>query len=118
MAPAGSASEALLTLGKDLGVFRSLLQALTAGDPDLRLAAPRDRAQQEHLQALLRQYDALQAPASELIEVLGPLAAARLAQSAIVQAAGPARVAVEPLLEYRAGRSIVSLPRRRLVAAA
>ena len=39
MTPAGVSREALVALGKDLSVFRSLLQALSAGDPDLRLSA-------------------------------------------------------------------------------
>ncbi len=109
MTPAGVSRDALVTLGKDLSVFRSLLQALTGGDPDLRLSAPRDRAQQEHLQALLRQYDALQAPASELLEMLQPLASARVAQSAVADAAAPMRIAVQPLLGYPSGRSLLSL---------
>ncbi len=74
----------LVTLGKDLSVFRALLEALIGGSAELRLAPPRDRLQQERLSALLQQFEALQDPAASLLNKLQGLSAARLAQAAIV----------------------------------
>ncbi|MEO8278053.1 MAG: methyl-accepting chemotaxis protein [Ideonella sp.] len=82
----------LVTLGKDLSVFRALLEALITGSAELRLSAPRDRLQQERLAALLKQFELLQDPASSLLNKLQALSAARVAQSAILadsEALGP-----------------------------
>ncbi len=74
----------LVTLGKDLSVFRALLEALIKGSTELRLSAPRDRLQQERLGGLLQQFEALQDPASSLLNKLQGLSSARVAQAAIL----------------------------------
>ncbi len=76
----------LVTLGKDLSVFRALLDALIGGSVELRLSAPRDRLQQERLAGLLRQFEQLQEPAGSLLNKLQGLSAARVAQTALLAA--------------------------------
>ncbi|WP_418319217.1 methyl-accepting chemotaxis protein [Piscinibacter sakaiensis] len=83
MTPAGVDREMLVSLGKDLSVARSLLDALSDGHPGLRLSPPRDRLQRERLAALGERFEALQAPAASLLNMLQQLSAARIAQTAL-----------------------------------
>ncbi len=83
MTPKGVDRQSLMLLGKDLSVARALLEAMINGNVELRLQAPRDRLQKERLANLLQQFESLHQPAAALLNLLQPLAAARIAQTAI-----------------------------------
>ena len=108
MTPNGVSREALLLLGRDLSVFRDLLQALTNGNAELRLSPPRDALVRERLQTLATQFDAVRTPAAVVIGNLPALAQARAAQSALLADAEPLRRGLEDLTQQLAGESAFS----------
>lgn len=86
-----------LLLGKDLSVFRELTLALTLGNPELRLAPPRDAAMRERLDALMQQFEAVRNPGQVVMGNLAPLAQARAAQAALLADSEPLRQRLETL---------------------
>ena len=80
----GVSPEAVFLLGKDLNSFREIAEGLTNGNPDLRLAPPKDGVTKEKLQALLKQYEETRTQAGSILSNLQGLVSAREAQGAIV----------------------------------
>ena len=87
----------MLLLGKDLSVFRELTLALTNGNPELRLAPPRDAALRERLEVLMQQFEAVRNPGQVVLGNLPPLAQARAAQAALLADSEPLRQRLEAL---------------------
>ena len=87
----GVSPEAVFLLGKDLNLFREIVQGLLDGNAELRLAASKDAATRERLQALLRQYELTRTQAGTILGNLQGLVLAREAQAQIVSDSEPLR---------------------------
>jgi twitching motility protein PilJ len=114
----GISREALLLLGKDLSVFGDLVGALINGNADLRLAPPRNPVVLERLQTLQRQFEGLRAPATQLLNSLQAVGAARAAQAAILADSEGLRQGLEGLSQQLANESSFTTAGLAMVALA
>lgn len=95
----GVSPEAVFLLGKDLNTFREITDGLLKGNADLRLPGTRDPATRERLEQLSTLYEQTRKQASTILGSLQGLAAAREAQSGIVQDSEPLRKGLEQVQE-------------------
>ncbi|MBQ0935537.1 methyl-accepting chemotaxis protein [Ideonella paludis] len=95
----GVSPEAVFLLGKDLNTFREITDGLLKGNADLRLPGTRDPATRERLEQLSVLYEQTRKQASTILGSLQGLAAAREAQSGIVQDSEPLRKGLEQVQE-------------------
>ncbi len=93
----GVSPEAVFLLGKDLNTFKEISQGLLTGSTELRLAAAKDPAVKEQLQALIDMYEETRVQASAILSNLQGLVFAREAQGAIIADSEPLRGGLEAL---------------------
>ena len=93
----GVSPEAVFLLGKDLKTFRAISQALLNGSTELRVAAVKDAATKEQVEALIKLYDETSVQAGAILGNLQGLVAAREAQGAIITDSEPLRRDLEAL---------------------
>lgn len=87
----GVSPEAVFLLGKDLNTFKEISQGLLSGSSELRLAASKDAATREQLEALIKMYEETRIQASAILGNLQGLVSAREAQDAIIADSEPLR---------------------------
>mgnify|MGYP000137236501 CR=1 FL=1 len=87
----GVSPEAVFLLGKDLNTFKEISQGLLSGSQELRLAASKDAATREQLDALIKMYEETRVQASAILGNLQGLVSAREAQDAIIADSEPLR---------------------------
>ena len=97
LTPEGVSTEAVFLLGKDLNTFKEISQGLLKGNADFRLAATRDPAVREQLEALDQMFEETRVQAGAILVNLQGLVAAREAQTSIVQDSEPLRKGLEEL---------------------
>lgn len=95
--PEGVSADAALQLGRDLGAFRETLDALLEGSAEQRLPGARDATFRDRLMALRQQFDPLAARATQVLNGLQGLVAAREAQAALVADSEPLRRGLDGL---------------------
>ena len=93
----GVSPEAVFLLGKDLNTFKEISQGLLSGSSELRLAAAKDSAVREQLQALIQMYEETRVQAGAILGNLQGLVSAREAQGAIIADSEPLRRGLEEL---------------------
>ncbi len=93
----GVSPEAVFLLGKDLKTFKAISQALLNGSSELRVAAVKDTATKEQVEALIKLYDETSVQAGAILGNLQGLVAAREAQGAIIADSEPLRRDLEAL---------------------
>ena len=93
----GVSPEAVFLLGKDLNTFKEISQGLLSGNPELRLAAAKDSAVREQLQALIQMYEETRVQAGAILGNLQGLVSAREAQGAIIADSEALRRGLEEL---------------------
>jgi twitching motility protein PilJ len=93
----GVSPEAVFLLGKDLNSFKEITQGLKDGSPELHLAAAKDSATRERLDALLKLYDETRAQAGSILGNLQGLVSAREAEVSIGADSEPLRRKLEAL---------------------
>ena len=93
----GVSPEAVFLLGKDLNTFKEISQGLLSGSSELRLAAAKDAAVREQLQALIQMYEETRVQAGAILGNLQGLVSAREAQGAIIADSEPLRRGLEEL---------------------
>jgi twitching motility protein PilJ len=97
MTPQGANAETMALLGKDLSGFRDIAQGLLHGSADMRLAAVKDAASREQLEALLKQAEEMRLQGNlVLVDVPGMLGA-RAALAALLADSEPMRRDLEAL---------------------
>jgi twitching motility protein PilJ len=93
----GVSPEAVFLLGKDLNTFKEISEGLLSGNAELRLAAAKDPATRQQLEALIAMYGQTRVQAGAILGNLQGLVSAREAQSAIVEDSEPLRRNLEEL---------------------
>ncbi len=93
----GVSPEAVFLLGKDLNTFKEVSEAFLSGSPELKIAATKDSATREQVQALIKLYEETRVQAGAILGNLQGLVAAREAQSAIISDSEPLRRNLEEL---------------------
>ena len=93
----GVSVDAGFLLGRDLGTFRDLGQAVLAGSPELRLPGTREPQLRERLQQLLAQHEQVRKAAGAILGNLPALVASRDAQTAIIADSEPLRRGLDSL---------------------
>ena len=93
----GVSADAGFLLGRDLGVFRDLGQAVLAGNAELRLPGLREPQLRERLQQLLAQHEQMRTAAGAILGNLPALVAARDAQTAVIADNEPMRRGLDSL---------------------
>ena len=93
----GVSPEAVFLLGKDLNTFKEISEGLLSGNAELRLAAAKDQATRQQLEALIAMYGQTRVQAGAILGNLQGLVSAREAQSAIVEDSEPLRRNLEEL---------------------
>lgn len=91
----GVSPEAVFLLGKDLGTFKQLGDAMLKGNAEMRLPPARDAQMRERLATLLKQFETTREQADLIQSNLQGLVASRDAQSAILNDSEPLRKALE-----------------------
>ena len=115
----GVSPEAVFLLGKDLNTFKEISQGLLTGSSELRLAAAKDPAVREQLQALIQMYEETRVQAGAILGNLQGLVSAREAQGAIIADSEPLRRGLEELQsKLVANTGIGALATGLLIAAA
>ena len=115
----GVSPEAVFLLGKDLNTFKEISQGLLSGSSELRLAAAKDAAVREQLQALIQMYEETRVQAGAILGNLQGLVSAREAQGAIIADSEPLRRGLEELQSgLVANTGIGALALTLLIAAA
>ena len=93
----GVSPEAVFLLGKDLNTFKEISQGLLSGSSELRLAAAKDPAVREQLEALIQMYEETRVQAGAILGNLQGLVSAREAQGTIIADSEPLRRGLEEL---------------------
>jgi len=101
----GVSPEAVFLLGKDLNTFKEISEALLSGSSELRLAATKDAATREQLQALIKMYEETRVQAGAILGNLQGLVSAREAQGAIITDSEPLRRNLEELQAKLSGQA-------------
>ena len=114
----GVSAEAVLQLGKDLTLFRDVVDALLNGSVALRLPATRDGPTRERLQQLSRQHEDSRELASGVLDPLNQLVAARQAQVGLSADADTVSQGLSDVQQGLAGAAGVSLLRWALMGVA
>ncbi len=101
----GVSPEAVFLLGKDLNTFKEISEGLLNGSSELRLAATKDAATREQIEALIQLYEDTRVQAGAILGNLQGLVAAREAQAAIIADSEPLRRNLEELQVKLAGQT-------------
>ncbi|WP_290867713.1 methyl-accepting chemotaxis protein [Aquabacterium sp.] len=91
----GVSTEAVFLLGKDLNAFKEIAEGLLNGNQELKLAASRDPAVREQLEALLKIFERTRTQSTFILGSLQGLVAARDAQVAVINDSEPLRKGLE-----------------------
>ncbi len=87
----GASSDAVFLLGRDLASFREIIDGLSNGSAELRLAGARDPALRQALADLAQRYEQSRAQAGAMLGNLQGLVSAREAHAAVLADAEPLR---------------------------
>jgi twitching motility protein PilJ len=101
----GVSPEAVFLLGKDLNTFKEISEGLLNGSSELRLAATKDAATREQIEALIQLYEDTRVQAGAILGNLQGLVAAREAQAAIIADSESLRRNLEELQVKLAGQT-------------
>ena len=98
-------TEAVFLLSNDLRTFKEIAEGLKSGNADLRLAATRDSATKEQLEALISKYEDTRVQAGAILNNLQGMVAAREAQTVIIADSEPLRRSMEEMQARLAGQT-------------
>jgi twitching motility protein PilJ len=107
---AGVNPEAVFLLGKDLNTFKEIAQALVEGNATMRVAATKDPAVRDQLEALLKQYENTRGKAQGILGSLQGIVAAREAYNGIAADSEPLRKNLERLQDKLVQESSLNTP--------
>ena len=93
----GVSVDAGFLLGRDLGTFRDLGQAVLAGNAEMRLPGTREPQLRERVQLLLNQHEQVSKAAGAILGNLPALVSSRDAQTAIIADSDPLRRGLDGL---------------------
>jgi twitching motility protein PilJ len=91
----GVSTEAVFLLGKDLNAFKEIAEGMLNGNAELKLAASKDPAVREQLDALLKIFERTRTQSTFILGSLQGLVAARDAQVAVIDDSEPLRKGLE-----------------------